>query len=85
MFLFSQCAFASETTFRSSGVEQCPHRAVFLGATSDDVVTLACSSHKWLLKHSTPIHSLGPVGEETLARVAENQASMEQLLDSGGN
>lgn len=85
MIAFSQCGyFEGRVGPAGPTLNQCPHPASFTGAGPDDTVAVACFSHHHLLKHPTAIHGLGPVDGETLARVAENQAAMEQLLDSGG-
>lgn len=81
MNVFAQCGYF---VLGPDGLERCFQPAAFTGANADDVVAVACWAHRDRLKHPTAIHGVEPTDDETLARVAENQAAMEELLNSSG-
>jgi hypothetical protein len=82
---FSQCGFfEGRIGAAGASLTHCPHPASFTGVNADSEVSVACIHHHHLLGHAHAIHGFDSVDEETLTRVAENQADLEQLLDSGG-
>lgn len=85
MIEFSRCGFfEGRVTDQGPTLTRCDHQASFTGANAEGVVAVACDWHYHLLRHPTPIPGVVAGDEETLARVAENQAAMDALLDSVG-